>query len=359
LQITVMSQLIDSSGIPPAFEYPVKFCLAITATVYLLSLVTGNVSQVDRIWTFLPAFYTVYYALLPLWPRQAILPLWPYTPVEIPSFIREDYSPRALVMLILVVLWMFRLTYNTWRRGLFNLNEEDYRWSVLRQKIPAWVFQLFNLAFIAITQNIILFLLGIPTHTAILQPHISLELSDYVLATLGLLTIGLEFTADNQQYSFQTFKRSGHNHAGNEWPGAFIRWTEEDAKRGFVTRGLWAWSRHPNFLCEQTFWITITLFPLLSSSSPSLSPIPPSSITSLYPLAPALVLCCLFFSSTLFTEAISCSRYPEKYAMYQERVSMFLPVLTPIWGVWARIKGRKQVVDDALWGNGKGKRKAE
>jgi hypothetical protein len=94
---------MNSPGIPPTFKYPLKFCVATTVTVYILSLITGNVSQVDRVWTFLPTIYTAYYALLPLWPKQAIFPLCPYTPTEVPSYIRYDYSPRALLMLSLVV----------------------------------------------------------------------------------------------------------------------------------------------------------------------------------------------------------------------------------------------------------------
>jgi steroid 5-alpha reductase family enzyme len=70
--------------------------------------------------------------------------------------------------------------------------------------------------------------------------------------------------ADNQQYSYQTFKHSvGQDkktqeklEAMGDWIGARIRWTEDDRKRGFVTKGLWAWSRHPNFLCEQSFWVS-------------------------------------------------------------------------------------------------------
>lgn len=105
--------------------------------------------------------------------------------------------------------------------------------------------------------------------------------------------------------------------------------------------------------------IIITFFPLLSSSSPSLPAIPSNSITPFYPLAPAIVICTLFFSSTLFTESISRARYPEKYAMYQERVAMFVPFLTPIWGFWTQFLGRREVVDEGLWGNGKSKEKAE
>ena len=104
------------------------------------------------------------------------------------------------------------------------------------------------------TQNIILFLLGVPAKIAVTQPHTSLGVSDYVLGAFGFLTLLTEFIADNQQYSYQTFKRSGKLNL-NEWLGARIAWTKRDAERGFVTRGLWAWSRHPNFLCEQSFWV--------------------------------------------------------------------------------------------------------
>lgn len=149
-------------------------------------------------------------------------------------------------------------------------NSEDYRWQVLREKIPPWLFQVINLSFVgefdyrymvqhslwrpAVTQNVILFLLGVPTKIAVTQPHTCLGVSDYVLGALGFLTILTEFIADNQQYSYQTFKRSGKLNP-NEWAGARIAWTMRDAERGFVTRGLWAWSRHPNFFCEQSFWV--------------------------------------------------------------------------------------------------------
>ena len=37
-----------------------------TLATYTASLITGNVSQVDRIWTIMPTLYTTYWALLPL-----------------------------------------------------------------------------------------------------------------------------------------------------------------------------------------------------------------------------------------------------------------------------------------------------
>jgi hypothetical protein len=86
-------------------DYPIKLCTATTVTTYVFSLVTGNVSQVDRVWTLMPTIYTAYWALLPLWPRGSAswgYLLSPYVPDEAAHFAR-DFSPRALLMLGLTV----------------------------------------------------------------------------------------------------------------------------------------------------------------------------------------------------------------------------------------------------------------
>ena len=130
--------------------------------------------------------------------------------------------------------------------------DEDYRWEILRSQMPPWLFQVFNLVFIAFMQNVILFVIAVPVQIAAMQQPAGLATSDYILAGLALLDVAMEFVADNQQYAFQTFKHTGKK---DEWPGGRIAWTKSDLKRGFITRGLWAWSRHPNFFCEQTFWV--------------------------------------------------------------------------------------------------------
>lgn len=126
--------------------------------------------------------------------------------------------------------------------------------SSVRGKLFCHRSTLFNRHLAAIIQNVILLLLAVPTYIAVFQEPASLSTSDLVLGALALIDLAVEFTADNQQYSFQTYKQTGLIEK-NDWPGARIRWTPADAKRGFVTRGLWAWSRHPNFLCEQSFWV--------------------------------------------------------------------------------------------------------
>ena len=150
-------------------------------------------------------------------------------------------------------------------------SDEDYRWAVLRQKIPPWLFQIVNFTFIgpsprmrisgsislpvpAIIQNILLLLIAAPTLTAVRQGPVPLRRSDYLLGALALLDLAWEFTADNQQFAYHAWKHGGYK-AEEQWIGARLDWTKADRKRGFCTRGLWAWSRHPNFFAEQSFWV--------------------------------------------------------------------------------------------------------
>ena len=176
---------------------------------------------------------------------------------------------------------------------------EDYRWAALRTQLPPWLFQVTNLTFIAATQNFLLLLLGLPTYLAsVFQPHTPLVTSDYVLSAIALTILALEFTSDNQQFAFHAYKHAylakekGDANAKaydpkEQWPGAQLNWTSSDAKRGFVTRGLWRYSRHPNFACEQSFWVcifvsvlnitSIYLYVLYSGSLPS-SPFSPQCL---------------------------------------------------------------------------------
>jgi len=293
-------------------------------------------------------------------------------------------------MFSLIVLWMCRLSYNTWRRGLFNLSDEDYRWPILRAKMHPIIFQIFNLGFIVIIQNALLLLLGLPLRMAVNQPHTPLQTSDYLMGALALTLLGLEFVADNQQYAFHAYKHAvkakeagdasapAYNPA-EHWPGSRLDWTEGDARRGFVTRGLWKYSRHPNFFCEQSFWWVITLFPLVAPASQSFSSIPelPSLDTVLVSLAyppawpmladvfwtalspllteisPAVGLTVLFYASSTFSESISVMKYPAAYPAYQARVGRFAPTATLC--KWARLtlfgsQQEEKRIDMVLWG---------
>ncbi|KAG8694789.1 hypothetical protein FRC08_008258 [Ceratobasidium sp. 394] len=350
-------------GIDPTLSAPVKFCLFNIAWTFLAGELTGNVSQVDRVWTFLPVLYSAYWGLY--------LPLYGNGDNE---WIKEQgVTGRGVLMVLLQVIWSTRLSYNTFRRGLFSLKDEDYRWAVFRAKIPPWLFSIFNFAFVALTQNILLFIMALPTHHALFQHDLPLTISDYVLASLTLCNLAIQFTADNQQHAFQSYKyslprdntSSGETREDKQpepygpraWPGARIEWTEEDAKRGFITKGLWAWSRHPNFICEQMFWYFQALFPILASTAGQYAlsdaaklDADVDTMTALWPLVPPLALSALFISSTMFTESISKSKYPA-YEAYQARVGMFSPTDTLWKGLFLRARGQLDKVNAIVYGD--------
>src|SRR5258708_25236576 len=110
-------------------------CLA----TWLLSVLTGEYSWVDRIWSLVPIAY-----------------------IGIFAGAAGFADARLDVMFSLVALWGLRLTFNFARKGGYARGGEDYRWAVLRSRMKPWQFQLFNAFFITLYQNAILLLIALP-----------------------------------------------------------------------------------------------------------------------------------------------------------------------------------------------------
>jgi steroid 5-alpha reductase family enzyme len=236
-----------------------------------LSVLTGNYSQVDRLWSIAPALYAIGYAA------------------------GAHFADLRLDLIAaLVTLWGARLTFNFARKGGYRRGHEDYRWPILRARMGPIAFQLFNATFIAPYQNLLLFLMTLPAWAA-LHATAPLGWLDLVatLAFLGFL-VG-EALADNQQWRFHEQKRSG------------------TATSRFLSDGLFRYSRHPNFLCEISMWWCVYLFSVAAGAG-WLN----ASIVG------AVLLTALFQGSTTMTERVTRSKYPE-YADYQRRTSRLLP----------------------------------
>ena len=61
-----------------------------------------------------------------------------------------------------------------------------------------------------------------------------------------------------QQWNFQTAK---HNKAPR------LPALKDDYERGFLTHGLFQYSRHPNFFAEQSFWLSFAAFTVAVTGS--------------------------------------------------------------------------------------------
>lgn len=254
---------------------------------FVVGQATGNHSQVDKLWSILPAVYA--------WDMTA----------------QGGWNARMVLMSVLVTAWAVRLTYNFARRGGYSWRfwegEEDYRWGVLRQR-PGFrhplVWTLFNLLFICTYQNLLIFLFTLP----ILSPlgtgaDDGLRSADIVLSLLFLCLLALEYIADQQQYDFQTEKHR-RLRAGEE-PGPYAD--------GFVQTGLWAFVRHPNYAAEQGIWIVFYLFSVAATGE-----------WLNWTVAGCVLLVILFRGSSDFSEEISAGKYPA-YRDYMNRTGRFLP----------------------------------
>jgi steroid 5-alpha reductase family enzyme len=253
---------------------PLAVCLWVFASAcaatWLLSVVTGEYSWTDRIWSLIPISYVAIFAAA------------------------DPGNARLVLMAALVALWGARLTFNFARKGGFARGGEDYRWKVLRDRMKPWQYQVFNVVFISIYQNLIVLLICLPAYTAYVHPTPLGPLD--VLATLvflGLLTG--ETVADQQQWNFHQRKAAGA--------------TQER----FLTSGLFRYSRHPNFFFEQAQWWVIFAFGAIAAGSPLQ-----------WTIVGAALLSLLFLGSTAFTESITKSKYPE-YAEYQRTTSAQIP----------------------------------
>jgi steroid 5-alpha reductase family enzyme len=243
---------------------------------WLLSVITKDTSWVDRIWSIIPVAY--------LWIFAASV---------------NFSDARVNVMAVLVTLWGARLTFNFARKGGYQPGGEDYRWEILRQRMTPAQYQVFNIFFIVIFQNIVLWLITLPAWTTTLHPG-AFDGWDVLLTVLFLALLTLETVADQQQWNFHQRKKAAI--AAGKKPAA-----------NFLTTGLFSVSRHPNFFAEQSQWWVIFLFGAAAAGS-----------LLEWTVVGAFLLSALFVGSLRFTENISLSKYPE-YADYQRRVSPAIP----------------------------------
>ncbi|CDU22170.1 uncharacterized protein SPSC_00800 [Sporisorium scitamineum] len=362
------------------FHSAMAFCALVSLYVWIMEKITGNASQVDGLWTFLPLIYSVHFT---------VHKYFTYQPAKITllhgiqhASIWGKIEPRLALMTALSLLWCVRLTYNAYRRGMFKPGEEDYRWPLLRKTMsrPVWV--IFSIFFIAIAQNILLAITALPNYLLLTttsikhvtepvpRPVNKLILGDYVLAALFVLNLTIQFYADQQQWNYQNYKR-GKNPQEKPLPNAMVdpvtklplqrqketpHSTPEDAQRGFVTKGLWAWSRHPNFACEQnTWWILYAFVPLtFLPTDLDFTGVHWSHFVNYAILSP-LAMNALFLASTRYSEQVSAQKYPE-YKDYQKRVGMFLPIDTLLRAVYYNLvagKETKHRVEAPVWGKSK------
>lgn len=270
-------------------------CLIFIIYSFVLSIITGNCSKVDQLWSLVPVFYCWhfylhYYLLNPAIPHY-----------------------RLLLLCILVTCWGMRLTFNFWRKGGYGTftesAEEDYRWPILRKSMHPIIFLIFNLTFIASYQNLLLYLITVPAYLVMNGPT-NHNIYDIIVGCTFSIMLLIETIADEQHWGYQSYK---HSLSIEERTNS----SEPIIKQGFYNQGLFKYSRHPNYFAEQSMWVCIYLFTLTHNNL--------NSYEMNWTISGCIQLILLFQGSMQFGESITVSKYPL-YKNYQKNTSQCIPL---------------------------------
>jgi steroid 5-alpha reductase family enzyme len=251
----------------PAFSPPIwGLIFAVTAAVplWLLSLRLSDVSIVDIFWG--PGVAGV---------------------VDIAAGVGHAGGPRTSVVLLLVNLWAIRLAIHIWARH----NGEDHRYGAMRTKFGRnWWWM--SLVQVFLLQAILIWFVPSPLVAAVLFSRVPMGWLDYLGVAVAAAALIFEAIADFQLSAFRA----------------------DPANKGTVMdKGLWGWSRHPNYFGEASMWWGYFAIGFAASHMWWLV------------LSPLLITTLLLKVSgvSLMEEQID-ERRPG-YAAYKQQVSAFIP----------------------------------
>lgn len=259
-------------------EHPLvlTFCadLAATAVVFVVSQAVGNASLYDPYWSVAPAVIVVGWVVWQAGPDLAAI------------------TDRQASVLVLVLVWAVRLTAN-WAYSWRGLGHEDWRYAQLREQRPPWLpWWVISLCGIQVMPTLVVFggLVAVwPAMTVTGRPW---GLLDAVAVAVTATAVAVEAVADWQ----------------------LRRFTRVPTNRGrILDRGLWRYSRHPNYLGEIGFWWGMWLFGLAAVPS------------WWWTVAGPIVFVLLFaFVSVPLMDRRSLKRRPA-YAEHMHRIPALLP----------------------------------
>ena len=244
--------------------------LVATLVVFAFSTAFGNSSFYDAYWSVAPVAIAIYWAA-----AQAD---------------RGVDIVRQLLVVLLVIWWAVRLTYN-WVRRWEGLGHEDWRYVDFRQQYGSlyWLIDLFGLH---LFPTAMVFLGCLSLYPALASGTRPLGAVDILAAAVTAAAISIETIADQQLWRFLN---------GSRKPGEIL------------ATGLWAYSRHPNYFGEILFWWGLFLFGLAAD--------PSYWWTIIGPVAMVLMF---VFASVPMIDRRSVERRPG-YAVHMTKVSAIVP----------------------------------
>lgn len=249
----------------------------------------GMVVIESVIWLF--AFMILFFILAQILKDNSIVDVaWGmgFMLVALTTFFRySNPNPRKILPTTLIILWGFRLVIYI----LSRKKGEDYRYKAFREKWRRYFF-IKSFFFIFIFQGMLLLIIAYPIMMVNGSPTLPLGIFDILGVVIFSVGFFFETTAD---YQMARFKKDPAN------------------KGKLMTRGLWQYSRHPNYFGEATTWWGIFCFAL---------PFPYGWTTVISPLLITSTL--LFFSGVPLLEKKYRDR--EDFREYKKTTPVFFPL---------------------------------
>lgn len=245
--------------------------IAGTIVIFLFSMLFNNSSFYDAYWSVAPIALGGYW----IWAAR-------------------DHDPNVLrqgLVLGLVTLWGVRLTFN-WARGWTGLGHEDWRYVDLRAK-HGRMYWLVSFGGIHFFPTVLVFAGCLGLYAAVSDGTQPIGVLDGMAAAVTAFAVWLEATADKQLRRFVL---------SNPPQGAML------------DSGLWAYSRHPNYLGEISFWFGLFLFGLAAGRGYWWTAAGPVSMLLLF----------LFVSIPMIEER-HLQRRPA-YSALMQRIPMLFPI---------------------------------
>jgi steroid 5-alpha reductase family enzyme len=202
----------------------------------------------------------------------------------------DGAGERSLLIALLVTAWGLRLSgYIAWRH-----EGEDRRYAEMRRKQGESQFAARSLGTVFLLQAAIAWVVSIPVQVAATDPTPEL-LGAFAIAGALVVAAGIaiEAIADFQLAAFLA---------------------EPGTDKGVMDRGLWRYSRHPNYFGNATIWFGIWLIAVESGSA---------WWTVIGPILMTVFL--LRVSGVALTEKTIGKRRPG-YEEYARRTSAFIPL---------------------------------
>jgi steroid 5-alpha reductase family enzyme len=201
---------------------------------------------------------------------------------------------RKIIITVFIILWGARIAvFLTFRSfGKDEKTKEDRRFKIMRDD---WGKTFWWRSFVQlyISQVILVFIIGFPAIVTNSSTEVGLVVTDYIGIGIWIVGFFFEFTADLQML---LFKRKPEN------------------KGKVMTKGLWKFSRHPNYFGEITMWLGIFFV--------GLSPYRVLNFVGV--ISPIIIALALIFVSGI---PLAEKRYEnnEEYQEYKKRTSALIP----------------------------------